>query len=517
MQAQPTTSVKTPNPNPKNPTLVVGLSSSALFHTHESDDVYQKQSLKDYVDHQVQRENECFPKGTAFPLAEVMMRLNAEKKPFEIVVMSKNEPAAGSRVMNSLDHYGFENVRAAFTGGEPIAQYCEALGVTLFLSREKLEVKRANKNGIAAGLIYDPPAIVDVEPQQLRVAFDFDGVLASLESELVYQNTKPDMGPYRRHEVEKANIPLPPGPLFPVLKQLSAIKAEMEAARHALFPHNEAPDAKSLAIALSIDVALIEKLIKSGPAEKALFRALDEGRLEGAGFTSEEASLIAPRARAFFSPIEVALVTARNPPAEKRLMKTLRSWGIAVDQTFLLGGKPKEPVLKKFRSHIFFDDQETHTKLACKTVATSLVPWSDEALATAKAMTSAHPDDRAQAPSKPFPSTKILVQFPSAKEFEMACRAVFKPYTIAAGGAPHRLDERFRKFIAVNRARRGPERAAVLTRLKPYDLANLAGTHEPKLSRDRYDLLLQKLDYISGIEAPKPQTEIDFPGSESSK
>lgn len=500
--------MKTPASTPSPAVLVVGLSSSSLFNTQESDAIYRERPLAEYVEHQVKRENEPFPKGTAFPLAEVMMRLNGEKKPFEIVVLSKNEPEAGSRVMNSLAHYKFENVRAAFTGGEPSGQYCKPLNVDLFLSREKREVKRAQENGTAAGLLYDPPTEVSVEPDQLRVAFDFDGVIVDLEAEMVYQKSRPDMGPYREHEVAKADVPLAKGPLYPILWKLCAIKADMVAARRAMFPENQAPEAKALALALRLEVTLIERVIKAGPPAKALFLAADEGRLEAAGFSAEDAALVANRVRILFSPIEIALVTARNPPVEKRLMNTLRSWGLRVDQMFLLGGKDKEPVLKKFRAHIFFDDQEAHTKKACTTVPTSLILWPDEATAALAEFRNTKPAVPAAAPVK-----KVLVQVLSSRDFEAQCRAILKPYTIAAGGKPGQLDPRFRSFIANNRGRSGVERAEIIERLKPFDIAAVAGSHTPRLSRDRFDDLVQKLDWIAG--GKPPQAEIDFGGNET--
>jgi hypothetical protein len=495
--------------------LVVGLSSSSLFDTHESDTVYQDGPLSDYVEHQAQRENQPFPRGTAFPLAEVMMRLNSDKKPFEIVVLSKNEPEAGSRVMRSLAYYGFENVRAVFTGGEPIAQYCEALNVGLFLSLEPSEVKRAMENGTAAGLLYPPPQEVNVEPDQLRIAFDFDGVLAGLEAELVYQKNKPDIAPYREHEMSKADVPLPPGPLLPVLQKLSAIKADMVAARRVMFPENEVPDSRSLSIALKLDPALIERVIKSGPPEKALFRAADEGRLEAAGFTREEAALIAKRVRILFSPIEIAIVTARNPPVELRLMNTLRSWGVRVDEMFLLGGKGKLAVLKNFRAHIFFDDQKAHTEAACKAVPTCLIFWPPEALdelAESMKVTSAK-KPAGLVPAAP--GKKIMVRVMSESDFDAQCRVIFKPYTLAAGGKPHQLDVRFREFIQTNRRRPGVERTQILERLRVFDISSVAGSHTPKLGRDRYDDLARKLDWIAGGETP--QTEIDFGVGEEAK
>ena len=59
-----------------------------------------------------------------------------------------------------------------------------------------------------------------------------------------------------------------------------------------------------------------------------------------------------------FSPVRIAIVTARHAPAEMRVIKTLRHWGVYVDEIFFLGGMDKAKVLKAFRPHIFFDDQD---------------------------------------------------------------------------------------------------------------------------------------------------------------
>ncbi len=60
------------------------------------------------------------------------------------------------------------------------------------------------------------------------------------------------------------------------------------------------------------------------------------------------------------SPIRTALVTARGAPTHKRVIKTLRGWGVRMDETFFLGGIEKAPVLAALRPHIFFDDQLRH-------------------------------------------------------------------------------------------------------------------------------------------------------------
>ena len=63
-----------------------------------------------------------------------------------------------------------------------------------------------------------------------------------------------------------------------------------------------------------------------------------------------------------FSPVRIAIVTARNAPSDLRVIKTLRNWGVYVDEAFFLGGLEKSKILKSFKAHIFFDDQDVHLK-----------------------------------------------------------------------------------------------------------------------------------------------------------
>ena len=74
------------------------------------------------------------------------------------------------------------------------------------------------------------------------------------------------------------------------------------------------------------------------------------------------------------SPIRTALVTARSAPAHERVIRTLREWGIRIDEAIFLGGMEKGPFLKSFGADIFFDDQERHCISARDHVATGHVP-----------------------------------------------------------------------------------------------------------------------------------------------
>ena len=75
-----------------------------------------------------------------------------------------------------------------------------------------------------------------------------------------------------------------------------------------------------------------------------------------------------------YSPVRIAIVTARNAPAEMRVIKTLRNWGVYVDEIFFLGGLDKSRVLKAFKPHIFFDDQEQYVEPASHVVPSGKVP-----------------------------------------------------------------------------------------------------------------------------------------------
>ena len=74
------------------------------------------------------------------------------------------------------------------------------------------------------------------------------------------------------------------------------------------------------------------------------------------------------------NPIRTALVTARSAPAHKRVILTLRAWGIRIDEALFLGGKPKGPFLAAFGADIFFDDQQVHCDSAREHVPTGHVP-----------------------------------------------------------------------------------------------------------------------------------------------
>lgn len=75
------------------------------------------------------------------------------------------------------------------------------------------------------------------------------------------------------------------------------------------------------------------------------------------------------------SPIRIAIITARSAPAEIRVVKTLRHWGVYVDEVFFLGGVEKTKILEAFKPHIFFDDQELHLEKVAHIIPSGKVPY----------------------------------------------------------------------------------------------------------------------------------------------
>lgn len=292
-------------------TLVIGISSRALFDLRAENQLYEREGLEAYSAYQIANEDRVLPPGAGFPLVRALLRLNQQmpgERRVEVIIMSRNSPDISLRLFRSIDHYGLDITRAAFVGGADLTPYLEAFGVGLFLSASEEHVQAAIDAGVPAGLIYDPPADLCLTPDQIRIAFDGDAVLFSAESEQIYQTEGLDG--FHAHEQALAREPLAEGPFARLLKTLAYLQCET---------------------------------------------------------TSEP------------PPIRTALVTARGSPAHERVIRTLRAWGVRVDEVFFLGGMPKHRILKAFGAHIFFDDQDVHCHPASRVVPTARVPYPRKA------------------------------------------------------------------------------------------------------------------------------------------
>lgn len=325
--------------------LVIAISSRALFDLDDANRVFEQLGLDDYRQHQIAREDEPLPPGTAFPLARALLAINqrGQGNLVEVVLVSRNDADTGLRVMNSVETHGLGIVRAGFTDGRPPYEYLKPFQCDLFLSANEHDVCSALAQGFAAALVYSPPAApartlassatatetrtlassatenrtlgssatesqalassAMAAEEEVRIAFDGDAVLFSPAAEQVYRSH--GLAEFHRREKEAAHIPLEAGPFKGFLEALHNIQTR--------FPEKQCP-------------------------------------------------------------IRTALVTARSAPAHKRAVMTLRHWRIRIDEAFFLGGSSKAGVLEVFRPHIFFDDQTFYCDPAAAKTPTARVP-----------------------------------------------------------------------------------------------------------------------------------------------
>jgi len=63
------------------------------------------------------------------------------------------------------------------------------------------------------------------------------------------------------------------------------------------------------------------------------------------------------------------------PPSHERAINTLKSWDVAVDEMFFLGGIDKNRILEILKPHLFVDDQISHLSLDLKNVPLVHIPF----------------------------------------------------------------------------------------------------------------------------------------------
>lgn len=101
--------------------LVVGVASSALFDLTESDAYFRQHGELAYRAYQDEKLSETLPRGVAFPFIQRLLHLNELRTGdplVEVIVLSRNDPDTGLRVMRSINDHGLSMTRAIFTQGK---------------------------------------------------------------------------------------------------------------------------------------------------------------------------------------------------------------------------------------------------------------------------------------------------------------------------------------------------------------------------------------------------------------
>ena len=87
-------------------TLVVAISSRALFDLDAEHQLYLSEGLDAYMRHQMARENDILAPGIAFPLVQKLLNLNKlnSASRVEVILLSRNSGNSGLRIFNSIEH-----------------------------------------------------------------------------------------------------------------------------------------------------------------------------------------------------------------------------------------------------------------------------------------------------------------------------------------------------------------------------------------------------------------------------
>ena len=293
--------------------LVIGIGSRALFDLEMENEIFETQGLKAYEEYQVKHEKDILKEGPAFQLVKAFLDLNQLQPDKRLV-----EVIVMSRNSPNTSLRIFNSIK----------------GHDLDITRAAL----CGGSSISPYLkAFNTALFLSANQEDVKLAVD-DGIAAGM--------------------ILPGNFPAEPHVPIPQIR-----------------------------IAFDGDAVLFaaesEKIF-----QKEGIQAFIDHEREKADIPMEEgpfASFLRTLAhiQAMFmdnqgqSPIRTALVTARNAPAHERAIKTLRSWGVHIDEAFFLGGVRKKDVLSAFGAHIFFDDQHAHTDPASQVVPSAVVPYRE--------------------------------------------------------------------------------------------------------------------------------------------
>lgn len=286
-------------PYPIEDKLVIAVASSALFDLSESDRVFRTEGEAAYRAYQEVHLDKPLERGVAFPFVRRFLSINRalpEQLPVEVVLLSRNSAITGKRVFRSIDHHGLDITRAAFLEGRSPYAYIPAFNASLFLSANEEDVQQAIDYAHPAGRVLPSHVVDDEGDTELRIAFDFDGVIADDASERVYKAGS--LEEFQAHETDRSHIPHSPGPLADLFRKISHLQKLEDAA------------------------------LAADPDYRRVLRT--------------------------------AIVTARNAPSHERVITTLEHWGVNANEVFFLGGMKKDRILNVLKPHMFFDDQRSH-------------------------------------------------------------------------------------------------------------------------------------------------------------
>lgn len=304
--------------------FTIGVSSRALFDLTKEHKIYEEEGLAAYSAYQMAHENKVLAPGSAFGLIEDFLALGRyDGIEIEVILMSRNNARVSLRIFQSITYYHLDITRSAFTGGAPVASYLHAYGVDLYLSLDVMDVSEALSSGIAAGAICEAPRVAPIYPLREATWRGFSMVTEERMREIriafdgdAVLFSAESQRVYEENGLDAFN------------------RKEAEMACIPLAPGPFAPVLRS--------IAKLQEMLAIAECNDVVIRT--------------------------------ALVTARSAPTHERVIRTLRAWGVSVDEAFFLGGMDKAQILQAFGAQIFFDDDPDNIEHAADVVLAARVP-----------------------------------------------------------------------------------------------------------------------------------------------
>ncbi|KAG7460578.1 hypothetical protein MATL_G00200220 [Megalops atlanticus] len=297
-------SLKTKKPRPPKPqyAVTIAVSSRTLFDMTKERQIYEEEGVEKYVSHQQEHEDEPLKPGAAFPFVKALMTVNTQLRK---LYPDSEEVFDIVLMTNNHAQVGVRLINSINHYDLTIERFCMTGG----------------KSPIGYLKAYMTNLYLSKDSEKVQEAIE-QGIAAATmftpETEVQLSDTQLRVA-------------------FDGDAVLFSDESEIIVKQHGLdtfFEHEKKYENKPLA---------------QGPL-KCFLEAL--GKLQRKFYARNER---------MSCPIRTYLVTARSAAsAGARVLKTLRSWGLEVDEALFLAGAPKGPLLQKIRPHIFFDDQMFH-------------------------------------------------------------------------------------------------------------------------------------------------------------
>ncbi|XP_019509643.1 PREDICTED: cytosolic 5'-nucleotidase 1B isoform X2 [Hipposideros armiger] len=309
---------KNPNcsrPRPVKPkhAITVAVSSQALFNMTDGRKVYEEEGLEKYMEYQISNENVILTPGPAFRFVKALQHVNARLRD-----LYPDEQDLFDIVLMTNNHaqVGVRLINSVNHYGLLIDRFCMTGGkspigyLKTYLTNLYLSADSEKVHEAIQQGIASATMFdggKDMAYCDTQLRVAFDGDAAIFSEEIEHPTKDHGVDKFFQHETQHENKFPAQGPLKGFLEEL--------------------------------------------------------GRLQKKFYAKDER---------LCCPIRTYLVTARSASSSgAKVLKTLRRWGLEIDEALFLAGAPKGPILVKIRPHIFFDDRMFHSEGAQKFGATA--------------------------------------------------------------------------------------------------------------------------------------------------